>query len=156
MKLVLAFDPGVDTGFAMFLGEELLQHATFGTGGDNDERSQYAAIADVMQKGETIGNTMVVVVCERFTTFAPGVGAKKSGTDTAHLCGWIKGLALQHQYRLQWQSPAARKPYESFARDMPHNTRHEVSAMAHALAFIHKPSAKSTNSKTPAAERTDV
>lgn len=151
---VIAFDPGPHLGYAWFDGWELKETGTLHAPDSRDASQIYLGASkllrrlafalftfrpegDILHIAPTYADRPVVVI-ERFRTFSPAVSASNDGVLTAKLCGFLEGTALEMNYQVVWQNASERMPYVRAAREAPHRSEHEVSAVAHAFCYLER------------------
>lgn len=138
---ILAFDPGTHTGFAWLADGRAHYVATLY---NDDYADTYRAIQQEFRRMINLPPahvTGLVVVIERFFSVSPAVAASKDGVLTQKFAGFIEGLAVTLGLPVVWQNSSVRMAFVREANEQlaTHRaTPHEISALAHALAYWHR------------------
>lgn len=135
--MILAVDPGQNTGVALRFDNGNWGTLTVPKVDTADERFDMvlSTLAEQIKKYEC--NTLVL---ERFTSMSRYLS--KYGIETIELVGAVRALCYFHGIRVTLQMPGHRIGMEGSATKMlslrrqPY-TDHEVSALAHLLAYEH-------------------
>ena len=136
MAELLAIDPGPHTGLAWFdLDSRRLTHAL--TISPEVKRSYgplnlYLELASRLDYLVYNSHASKVVV-ERFVSTQR---ISSAGLQTIKLIGFIEGYLRTLGIKCELQSPSVRKPYIADAKACEHLSDHEVSAIAHGLAYL--------------------
>jgi hypothetical protein len=134
---VIAFDPGPHTGIAVFNGWEFVDSRTL-VAKTGVLFPLYSTIESLI-RDNALRNEGMYVIIERFRTVSPSVSGSESGVLTGKLCGFIEGTALINLCPVVWHTSAERMPFVKAAKALKvAHTEHEVSAIAHAFAFLEK------------------
>lgn len=134
--IVFAIDPGPHTGLAEYIvcGTE---HAALSQTIFADRPNMFRWLHLLLEKAHKI-DTDFRVVCESFRTTAAGVGMTNEAILTLHLCGFVEGWCAIHNVPLIWHTPGMRKAYQADVRRLMPKTAHELSALAHGMAYLVK------------------
>jgi len=127
---IIAFDPGMTVGYAVFK-EGLLS-----------EIGHLHSIGDVVDKLQSWNDIVDTIVYEGF---ARGNSVVKEQIVTIEMCGAIQAMAHATESKLVMQYPAVRAGYIPIAKCMVKDKgfklqemHHAIDAVAHGLAYLDK------------------
>jgi hypothetical protein len=134
--LILAVDPGLTTGVAVYDAEHSQLLATLET---KDPLKVGSLIL-----GYELFNTTVVV--ENYVGAGPRTA---EATHTLQVLGFVRWYAAMLGLPVVVQAPQQRLPYVTRATELAPKTKHAAAALAHAIAFAAKQGVIGTSTKVP-------